>query len=971
MTPYPKLLAPLDLGFTTLPNRVLMGSMHVGLEEARDGFARMAAFYAERAAGGVGLIVTGGIAPNDRGRPMPGGARLTTEAEAERHKPVTKAVHQAGGRIAMQILHFGRYAYHGELVAPSALQAPINPMKPQALSTGEVEQTIADFVRCAALAQHAGYDGVEIMGSEGYLINEFIAARTNQRDDEWGGPYENRIRFPVEIVRRTRERVGRQFIIIYRLSMLDLVEGGSTLDEVIQLAQAVEAAGATIINTGIGWHEARIPTIATKVPRAAFAWVTKQLMGRVGIPLVATNRINTPEVAEQLLADGYCDMVSMARPFLADPLFVRKAEQGRADEINTCIACNQACLDHTFAGKITSCLVNPRACHETLLNIVPARSRGRIAVVGAGPAGLSFATTAAEGGFDVTLFDAAEEIGGQFNIAKRIPGKEEFHETLRFYRRQIERTGVTLRLGQAVDAAALIAGGFDQVVLATGVTPRKPAIEGIDHPKVVGYLDVLLDRCEVGATVALIGAGGIGFDVAEYLLHSGTSASVDPPRFFAEWGVDTTYAQRGGLAPAHIEPSPRKLYLLQRKASKVGEGLGKTTGWIHRTSLKQRRVEMIAGVSYRRIDDAGLHISVDGQERVIAADTIVVCAGQEPQRALLAELRAAGLTVHLIGGADEAAELDAKRAIKQGFELAVALQSPPAAPQATTPAATPAASAAPTPGDPPMSYKTLTVSLDRHVATVRLNRPEKANAMNADMWQEIRQAFRWIDDTPEARVAILEGEGKLFTAGIDLEMMMGVGPAIQNDCEARTRENLRRLILDLQDTLTSLERCRKPVLAAIHGGCIGGGIDLVTCADMRYCSADAYFSIKEIDIGMTADVGTLQRLPRLIGEGMARELAYTGRRFTAAEAREMRLVNQVFDTREALQAGVRELAATIAAKSPLAVRGCKEMITYARDHSVADGLNYVATWNAAMLMSDDLQEAMMANMGKRRPEFRN
>ena len=965
MTTYPKLLAPMDLGFTTLPNRVLMGSMHVGLEEVKDGFARMSAFYAERAAGGVGLIVTGGIAPNDRGRPMPGGARLTTEAEADKHKPVTQAVHQAGGKIAMQILHFGRYAYHGDLVAPSALQAPINPMKPQALSTDEVEQTIADFVHCAALAQYAGYDGVEIMGSEGYLINEFIAARTNQREDAWGGSYENRIRFPVDIVRRTRERVGRNFIIIYRLSMLDLVEGGSTLDEVVQLAQAVEGAGATIINTGIGWHEARIPTIATKVPRAAFAWVTRQLMGKVGIPLVATNRINTPDVAEQLLANGDCDMVSMARPFLADPLFVRKAEQGRANEINTCIGCNQACLDHTFAGKVTSCLVNPRACHETLLNIAPAKSKGRIAVVGAGPAGLSFATTAAQGGFDVTLFDAADEIGGQFNIAKQIPGKEEFYETLRFYRRQIDLLGVTLKLGTRVDAQQLVEAGFDQVVLATGVSPRMPAIEGIDHPKVRSYLDVLRDKCEVGKTVALVGAGGIGFDVAEYLLHSGTSPSQDPARFFAEWGVDTGYANRGGLMPAHIEKSPRKLFLLQRKASKVGEGLGKTTGWIHRTSLKNRQVEMIAGVNYRRIDDAGLHITVDGQDRLIPADTIVVCAGQEPQRELQAALGAAGVKVHLIGGADKAAELDAKRAIKQGFELAVALQAPP------TPAQTASTNTRPTFADKPMTYKTLAVSLVDNIATVRLNRPDKANAMNADMWQEIRQAFRWVDDTPDARVAILEGEGKLFTAGIDLEMMMGVGPSIQNDCEARMRENLRRLILDMQDTLTSLERCRKPVLAAIHGGCIGGGIDLVTCADMRYCSVDAYFSIKEIDIGMVADVGTLQRLPKLIGEGMARELAYTGRRFGAAEAREMRLVNQVFDSRDALQAGVRELAATIAAKSPLAIRGTKEMITYARDHSVADSLNYNATWNAAMLLGDDIQEAMMANMGKRRAEFKN
>ena len=673
MTAYPHMLAPLDLGFTTLPNRVLMGSMHVGLEEAKDGFNRMAAFYAERARGGVGLIVTGGIAPNDRGRPMPGGARMTTEEEAAKHRVVTQAVHDAGGKIAMQILHFGRYAYHPELVAPSALQAPINPFRPNPLSTEEVHQTIDDFVRCAALAQSAGYDGVEIMGSEGYLLNEFIATRTNHRDDEWGGSYENRIRFPVEIVRRTRARVGQNFIIIYRLSMLDLVEGGSTLEEVVQLAQAVEAAGATIINTGIGWHEARIPTIATKVPRGAFAWVTQKLMGKVGIPLVATNRINTPDVAEQLLADGFCDMVSMARPFLADPLFIQKAAQGKADEINTCIGCNQACLDHTFGGKITSCLVNPRACHETLLNIIPSATRGRVAVVGAGPAGLAFATTAAQRGFEVTLFDSASEIGGQFNIAKQVPGKEEFFETLRFFGRQIELTGVKLALNHRVTAQELTAGGYAHVVLATGVSPRTPDIEGINHPKVVGYLDVLRDKCAVGKTVALIGAGGIGFDVAEYLLHSGTSPSQDPAKFFAEWGVDTSYATRGRLTPEHIEKSPRKVYLLQRKAKKVGDGLGKTTGWIHRTSLKNRQVEMLAGVTYRKIDDAGLHITVGDREMVIPADTVVVCAGQEPQRALQAELVAAGCAVHLIGGADVAAELDAKRAIKQGTELAVAL----------------------------------------------------------------------------------------------------------------------------------------------------------------------------------------------------------------------------------------------------------------------------------------------------------
>jgi len=669
---YPLMLSPLDLGFTTLKNRVLMGSMHVGLEEAKNGFERMAAFYAERARGGVALMVTGGIAPNDRARPMPGGARMTTPQEAEQHKVVTDAVHAAGGKICMQILHFGRYAYHPELVAPSAIKAPINPFRPHALTTEEVEQTIEDFVRAASLAQSAGYDGVEIMGSEGYLINEFIAAHTNHREDAWGGSYENRIRFPLEIVRRTRARVGPNFIVIFRLSMLDLVEGGSTLDEVVQLAQALEAAGVTILNTGIGWHEARVPTIATKVPRAAFAWVTQQIKGKVRIPLVATNRINTPEVAEQVLADGMADMVSMARPFLADPDFVNKAAKGKADEINTCIGCNQACLDHTFGGKITSCLVNPRACHETLMVETPVHSKERIAVVGAGPAGLAFATTAARRGLDVTLFDAADEIGGQFNIAKQIPGKEEFYETLRYFGKQISLTGVNLQLGHKVSAQSLLDAGFTQVVLATGVTPRTPGIEGIDHPKVRGYLEVLRDKCEVGKTVAVVGAGGIGFDVAEYLLHEGVSPSQDKAKFFAEWGVDTTHSTPGGLKAAHIEKSPRKVYLLQRKASKVGDGLGKTTGWIHRTSLKNREVDMLNNVSYRRIDDEGLHITVGDKDITIPADTVVLCAGQEPQRELQDALQAAGCTVHLIGGAFKAAELDAKHAIKQGTELALA-----------------------------------------------------------------------------------------------------------------------------------------------------------------------------------------------------------------------------------------------------------------------------------------------------------
>ncbi|MFG3506664.1 FAD-dependent oxidoreductase [Streptomyces sp. NPDC047821] len=669
--PYPHLLSPLDLGFTTLPNRVLMGSMHVGLEEAENGFARMAAFYAERARGGVGLIVTGGIAPNEAGRPYEGGAMLTTEEEAARHRVVTDAVHEAGGRIAMQILHFGRYAYHRDLVAPSALQAPISPFVPNELTDAEVERTVEDYVRAAVLAKSAGYDGVEIMGSEGYLINEFIAAATNHRTDRWGGSYENRVRFPLEIVRRTRERLGEDFILIYRLSMLDLVPGGSSLEEVVALAKEIEAAGATLINTGIGWHEARIPTIATSVPRGAYTWVTKRLMGSVSIPLITSNRVNTPEVAERILAEGRADMVSMARPFLADPDFVAKAEQGRPETINTCIGCNQACLDHTFSGKITSCLVNPRACHETELVLSPTRLRKRVAVVGAGPAGLACSVSAAERGHDVTLFDAADEIGGQLNIAKRVPGKEEFDETLRYFRTQLELRGVDMRLGTYATAELL--SGYDEVVVATGVTPRTPAIEGVGHASVVSYLDVLRDGAPVGERVAIIGAGGIGFDVAEFLTDGGEGASQDAETYFRQWGVDTSYAGRGGLrAPERPKP-PRTVHLLQRKASKVGAGLGKTTGWIHRTELKHRGVTMVAGATYERIDDEGLHITVDGEARTVPVDTVVLCTGQEPRRELYEELVAGGVSAHLIGGADVAAELDAKRAIDQGTRLAATL----------------------------------------------------------------------------------------------------------------------------------------------------------------------------------------------------------------------------------------------------------------------------------------------------------
>ena len=673
---YPHLLAPLDLGFTTLKNRVLMGSMHTGLEERPNGFERMAAYFAERARGGVGLMVTGGIGPNEEGSVYAGAAKLSTLEEAEKHKIVTQAVHEAGSKICMQILHAGRYAFSPKSVGPSAIQAPINPFKPTELDEEGIEKQIQDFVNCAVLAKSANYDGVEIMGSEGYFINQFLAVHTNQRTDRWGGSYENRMRLAVEIVRRVREAVGTDFIIIYRLSMLDLMEKGSSWDEVVQLAKAIEAAGATIINTGIGWHEARIPTIATKVPRGAFTKVTAKLRGEVSIPLVATNRINTPEVAERALAENDADMISMARPFLADPEFVNKAAAGKADEINTCIGCNQACLDHTFSGKLTSCLVNPRACHETELNYIPTTTVKKIAVVGAGPAGLAAATVAAERGHMVTLFDSASEIGGQFNVAKLIPGKEEFFETLRYFQQKLQSTQVNLQLNKRVSAQELLASGFDEVILATGIVPRVPEIPGIEHPKVLNYLDAILGRKPVGKTVAVIGAGGIGFDVSELITHSGESSSLDCEAFWKEWGIDLGLEARGGVAGVkpQLEAAARQVYLLQRKKSKVGAGLGKTTGWIHRAGLKNKNVQMIPSVEYLGVDDAGLHVSIDGGEtQVLAVDNVILCAGQTPLRELQAELESAGVTVHLVGGADVAAELDAKRAIDQGSRVAAAV----------------------------------------------------------------------------------------------------------------------------------------------------------------------------------------------------------------------------------------------------------------------------------------------------------
>ncbi|MEO5830416.1 MAG: NADPH-dependent 2,4-dienoyl-CoA reductase [Rhodanobacter sp.] len=667
---YPNLFAPLDLGHVTLPNRILMGSMHTGLEDKASDYDKLAAYFAERARGGVGLMVTGGIAPSIEGWLKPFGGRLTMPWHKPRHRKLTAAVHAEGGRICMQILHAGRYGYHPLSVAPSKIKSPITPFTPRALSDRGVERTINNFVDCAKLARDAGYDGIEVMGSEGYLINEFIAARTNQRHDRWGGDVARRMRFPIEIVRRTREAVGRDFIIIYRLSMLDLVEGGQDWSEIVALAKAIEAAGASIINTGIGWHEARVPTIVTSVPRAGFAWVTQKLKGEVAIPLVATNRINMPDVAERILADGEADMVSMARPLLADPAWANKAKAGRSERINTCIACNQACLDHVFQNRRASCLVNPRACHETELKIEPTVTRKRIAVIGAGPAGMACASALGERGHHVTLIDQASEIGGQFNYAKQIPGKEEFRETLRYFRHQLDDTGVEVRLGEAADAASLRASGYDEVVIATGITPRQVTFPGSNDPRVLSYLDVLARHQPVGARVAIIGAGGIGFDVAEFLVEHLPSPTTDVTRWTREWGVDMELKQRSGLQPPLPEPPARQVWLLQRSEGRLGARLNKTTGWVHRATLKAKRVSMLGHVSYERFDDQGLHVTVKGKRQILAVDNVVVCAGQLPNRTLADELIAAGVTVHVIGGADVAAELDAKRAIDQGTRLA-------------------------------------------------------------------------------------------------------------------------------------------------------------------------------------------------------------------------------------------------------------------------------------------------------------
>lgn len=672
MTKYKHIFEPLDLGFTTLKNRVLMGSMHTGLEEKKNGLEKIAAYYAERAKGGVGLIVSGGIAPNVQGWTAPFSARMSTKKHAKHHKVITEAVHREGGKICMQILHSGRYGYHPFAVAPSAIKSPITPFKPFKLKPSGIKRTIRDFVNSAKMAKLAGYDGVEIMGSEGYLINQFIAERTNKRTDEYGGSYENRMRLPIALVKQTREAVGREFIIIYRLSMLDLVEKGSSWQEVVALGKEIEKAGATIINTGIGWHEARIPTIATSVPRAAFSWVTKKMKEEISIPLITSNRINMPETAEKVLAEGHADMISMARPFLADPEWVNKAAANKADEINTCIGCNQACLDHVFVQKVASCLVNPRACHETELNYLPAEKKKKIAVVGAGPAGLAAATIAAQRGHEVTLFDADKEIGGQFNMAKQIPGKEEFYETIRYFNKQLELHQVTVKLNTLVTTDDLKNGNFDEVILATGIKPRTPKIEGIDHPKVLSYIDVLKLKKPVGKRVAVIGAGGIGFDVSEYLSHEGESTSLNIDAWLKEWGIDKTLEARSGVEGVEVKipESPREIFMFKRSKGKFGGGLGKTTGWIHRTSLKNKKVQFINQVQYTKIDNDGLHYIQNGEPKVLAVDNIIICAGQLPLKDLLEPLEAQGIKVHVVGGADLAAELDAKRAIDQASRLA-------------------------------------------------------------------------------------------------------------------------------------------------------------------------------------------------------------------------------------------------------------------------------------------------------------
>lgn len=672
---YPHIFEPLDLGFTTLKNRILMGSMHTGLEEVKNGLERISAYYAERARGGVGLIITGGISPNIQGWTGPFSARMSSIKHSKAHQKITKAVHDEGGKICMQILHTGRYGYHPFNVAPSKIKAPINPFKPFKLKKSGINRTIRDFVSCAKLSKLAGYDGVEIMGSEGYLINQFITKHTNRRKDEWGGSYANRIRLPITIVKSVREAVGNDFIIIYRLSMLDLIEKGSTWEEVVQLGKEIEKAGATIINTGIGWHEARIPTIATSVPRAAFTWVTKKMKKEVSIPLITSNRINMPETAEEVLARGDADMISMARPFLADPEWVNKAEQQKSDEINTCIACNQACLDHVFKRKVASCLVNPRACHETEFNYNKALISKKIAVIGAGPAGLAAATIAAQRGHQVTLFDADKEVGGQFNIAKLIPGKEEFYETIRYFKKQIELHNVEVKLNTIVTEVDINTSDFEEVIIATGIKPRTPNIKGIDHEKVLSYLDVLKYKKPVGQRVAIIGAGGIGFDVSEYLLHEGNSSSLDLDKWLKEWGIDKSIEARGGIEGVQpiIQFSERKIFMLKRSKGKFGKNLGKTTGWIHRTNLKKQQVQFINEVQYNKINSQGLYYTQYGKPKLLEVDTIIICAGQTPLKTLFEAIQNSGKKVHIIGGADAAFELDAKRAIDQGIRLAAKL----------------------------------------------------------------------------------------------------------------------------------------------------------------------------------------------------------------------------------------------------------------------------------------------------------